>query len=134
MSTPSQKKLWLLLAGLALALAIGLLVSKRLFKRPLGNGLPISGGTAMDTRITTPLFKQWDPAWRNHALGPTHSPMGSTGCTVCSLAMALSSRGFPFDPGSLNAQLTLQRAFTPTGLLILVWRECRHEWQRKGSP
>ncbi len=72
----------------------------------------------MNTRITAPLFKQWDPAWNQQTLGATTSPMSSTGCTVCSLAMALSSRGFPFDPASLNGRLTTQKAFTSTGLLI----------------
>ena len=116
MSTSSRKRLSVLLAILAVAIAV--LVWKQFYRRPLGAGVPISGGTAMDTRIAAPLFKQWDPAWNEQTLGATTSPMGSTGCTVCSLAMALSSRGFPFDPASLNGRLTTQKAFTSTGLLI----------------
>jgi len=116
MSTSSRKRLFMLLAILAVALAV--LVWKQFYRRPLGAGVPISGGTAMDTRIAAPLFKQWDPAWNQQTLGATTSPMSSTGCTVCSLAMALSSRGFAFDPASLNGQLTTQKAFTSTGLLI----------------
>ncbi len=95
-----------------------MLVWKHFYRRPLGIGIPISGGTAMNTRITAPLFKQWDPSWSEQTLGATDSPMGSTGCTVCSLAMALTSRGFQFDPPSLNGQLATHQAFTPSGLVI----------------
>ena len=116
MITTSPKRLFVLFGVLAVAAA--LLVWKHFYKRPLGVGIPISGGAAMNTRITAPLFKQWDPVWSKQTLGNTDSPMGSAGCTVCSVAMALSSRGLPLDPGSLNEQLTTKQAFTPTGLLI----------------
>lgn len=116
MGTSSRKALFALLC--ILAIAIALFAWKHFYKRPLGIGVPISGGTAMNTRITAPMFKQWNPTWSKQTLGTTSSPMGSTGCTVCSLAMALSSKGFQFDPGSLNEQLTTHHAFTPAGLLI----------------
>jgi hypothetical protein len=113
----SQRLRLSVLFGL-LAVALGLFVWKHFRHRPLREGVPISGGTVMNARIPAPLFKQWAPAWKDQHLGNTNSPMASTGCTVCSLAMALTSKGFTFDPGSLNGQLTTQKAFTSSGLLI----------------
>jgi hypothetical protein len=37
--------------------AIAVLVWKQFYRRPLGAGVPISGGVAMNTRIAAPLFK-----------------------------------------------------------------------------
>lgn len=110
---------WLpILLGVLLVAAGGLFAWKRFYKRSPSVGVPISGGIAMDARINAPLYKQWNPAWKDQMLGATESPMGSTGCTVCSVAMALSSRGFPFDPAKLNGQLAKHKAFTSSGLLI----------------
>jgi hypothetical protein len=117
MSSSSRKWLVMLLLGI-LAGALALLAWNRFHKRPLTVGIPIAGGAAMNTRIAAPLYKQWNPAWSKQTLGDTDSPMGSTGCTVCSMAMALSSKGFPVDPSALNAQLSKAKAFTPFGLLI----------------
>jgi hypothetical protein len=116
MSALPRKRVFVLLG--VLAVSASLLVWQQYFRRPLGIGIPTSGGTAMNTRIAAPLFKQWNPSWSKQTLGATDSPMGSTGCTVCSLAMALTSRGFQFDPPSLNRQLAKHQAFTHSGLLI----------------
>ena len=117
MNFASHKRLWLLLAILLVAIS-GLVWKWSRSRPPLATGVAISGGVAMEQRITVPLFKQWNPTWSEQSLGTTGSPMRSFGCTVCSLAMALSSKGFPFDPGNLNGQLAANQAFTRDGLLI----------------
>ncbi len=112
----SRKRLIVLLGILVVATAI--FAWKHFHHRPPGTGIAVAGGRAMDTRISTPLFKQWDTAWSQQPLGKSNAPMQSTGCTVCCLAMALSSKGFPIDPGRLNGQLTAHNGLTSSGLLI----------------
>lgn len=116
MSALPRKILFVLLG--VFAVAASMLAWRHYYSRPLVIGIPISGGSVMNTRVIAPLFKQWDIAWSKQTLGATDSPMGSTGCTVCSLAMALTARGFQFDPASLNGQLATHQAFTSSGLVI----------------
>lgn len=119
MNTSPRKKIWIGLSILALAaIAAAILIRRPIKQSPLAIGVPISGGAAMERRIAAPLFKQWNPAWSKQMLGATEFPIATTGCTVCCVAMALSSKGVPFDPAKLNGQLTARQAFTATGLLI----------------
>ena len=116
MKKPSRLRLAFLLC--LLFISIGLLVRKHFFRTPLRDGLPISGGTSMNVQIKAPLFKQWDNHWSDCKLGATESTIEHAGCTVCAVAMGLSSQGFPINPRELSEQLKSHNGFTSTGLMI----------------
>lgn len=79
-----------------------------------------------DTPPTTALpdtvhYLQTDPRWADDRLGRTPGDtMGTDGCLVAAVAMAMTNLGHRIDPGRLNRELTRANAFTPRG--YLVWR------------
>jgi hypothetical protein len=86
---------------------------------PVPDPIPPSTPAAPDRRVLpVPLFKQWDPAWGDDALGDTREKMRYAGCTVSCVAMTFTHLGVPATPKSLNDWLRARGGFTPTGLLI----------------
>jgi ABC-type bacteriocin/lantibiotic exporter with double-glycine peptidase domain len=77
----------------------------------------------MNVQVKAPLYKQWDKRWSDRKLGLTQSTLEHAGCTLCAVAMALSSQGLPLDPGELGDRLQSHDGFTPSGLL--VWSQIR---------
>lgn len=56
--------------------------------------------------------------WANFHLGtPNTETLAKAGCTVSSVAMAMTNLGVPYDPGQLSNTLTTEDGFTPRGLL-----------------
>lgn len=86
-----------------------------------GKRIPASGGANITVRLEdTARYQQNDPRWSAAHMGkPTGDTLGRAGCTVTSVAMALTNLGQPLDPGQLNAALTAENGFT--GPSWLVW-------------
>lgn len=47
-------------------------------------------------------YSQRDPRWKNERLGKSNVTIGSHGCALTSVAMALSAFGYQFSPSDLN--------------------------------
>ena len=53
------------------------------------------------------FFSQTDPSWKNDQLGRcVDETIGSAGCAITAVAMAMTSLGADVDPGTLNEYLT----------------------------
>lgn len=85
-------------------------------------GFHISATGGREMSLTLPelghTYLQRDPQWRDEKLGRTTETLGSVGCTVCSVAMASTSLGFPIDPSELNRKLRESGGFTSDGWLV----------------
>ncbi|MFC2173610.1 C39 family peptidase [Acidobacteriota bacterium] len=68
----------------------------------------------------SPLFEQTDPRWRNKRIGGSNEKVGSVGCTLCCVSMALVYQGLDSDPSKLNSALIQKNGYTKRGLL--KWR------------
>ncbi len=66
---------------------------------------------------TDPIYLQTDPRWSNEQLGGSSESFSSTGCTVCSVSMALAEFNLHLTPGELNAQLKKRGGFVHNGWL-----------------
>lgn len=104
------------LAFLAIAVAGGFWLHGR-----LGKGTaPAFGGSNLSVRLADNAhFQQDDPRWSAMRMGgPTGDSLGPAGCTVTSVAMALTNLGHPFDPGRLTTALNAENGFTQRSWLI----------------
>ncbi len=63
------------------------------------------------------MYRQRDARWAEDPIGPTRETLGSVGCTVCCLAMALAEYGIDITPKDLNRRLTETGGFTEQGLV-----------------
>ena len=73
------------------------------------------GYLAMPDRVA---WLQTDPRWAGHRLGHSSDTLGSDGCLVTAVAMAIGNLGITADPAQLNRRLTEANAFTPNGWLV----------------
>jgi hypothetical protein len=80
---------------------------------------PVSGGEDVSVKLADRVhFQQRDPRWADDNLGGRNdNSLGGYGCTVASVAMAMTNLGHPTDPGKLNADLTARNGFTEQGWL-----------------
>ena len=79
---------------------------------------PLPTSTSLPDRVH---YLQTDPRWASDRLGRTPGDtIGSDGCLVTAVAMAMTNLGYRIDPGRLNHELTRADAFTPRG--YLVWQ------------
>jgi hypothetical protein len=113
--TASRRLAILVAAGVV---AISAMLIWRHQRIPLWNGLPTEGGAPMNLKIEVTSLLQGDPRWAEQHLGSTPGTLGAEGCTLCALAMALSSQGFSIDPPKLNALLAKHQGFTESGKII----------------
>lgn len=79
-----------------------------------GKWAPAFGGSNLSKRLPDGArYQQNDPRWSNHSLGNLNKEtLAQAGCTVTSVAMAMTNLGFPTDPGQLNAALIAEGGFT----------------------
>ena len=63
-------------------------------------------------------YLQNDPRWADERLGRTNESLGQVGCTIASVAAALSNFGITITPSELNAQLKNVGGYTGRGWLI----------------
>src|ERR1700759_3404688 len=94
-----------------LLVAAGVAIKRHYFPGPLRDGLQ-AGGVAMEKEIPAPTFQQYDSRWGERVLGHGKETLEHAGCTVCCLAMALSSHGITVDPPALNQKLEALHGFT----------------------
>lgn len=86
-----------------------------------GKWAPAFGGSNLSVRLAdTARFRQDDPRWAAEYLGQRQDgdTLKSAGCTVTSVAMAMSNLGHAIEPGQLNAALAAAGSFTPQGWLV----------------
>lgn len=62
-----------------------------------------------------PHFRQKDPRWAGDRLGGSGETIADSGCTLCSVSMALSRLGIATDPKQLNRSLRLRNGYTGRG-------------------
>lgn len=80
---------------------------------------PSSGGSDLSVELPDRVhFQQNDPGWATERLGGTGDDLSSAGCTVASVAMAMTNLGHLVDPRELNAKLTSAGGFTDRGWLV----------------
>jgi hypothetical protein len=85
------------------------------FGDPLWAKIVVTAGTADPTTASTPLsrlladptmwYSQIDPRWRNDQLGHGQETIGTWGCLMTCMAMALSAYGTRLNPKELNQKL-----------------------------
>lgn len=63
------------------------------------------------------FFSQGDPAWANVKLGTCPETIGSAGCAITAVAMAMTSLGVEVNPRTLNDYLTNNHGYA-SGCLI----------------
>lgn len=72
---------------------------------------PVHAGT------TVPFFSQRDFRWADDYMGSSGGQIKDYGCAMTCTAMLLEHYGKNTDPGQLNAWLSANGGYTPTGLL-----------------
>jgi hypothetical protein len=82
--------------------------------------VPASGGSDLSVRLADNAhFQQDDPRWSAVPMGsPTGDKLGPAGCTVTSVAMAMTNLGHSFDPGQLTMALNADNGFTAQSWLV----------------
>ena len=65
-----------------------------------------------------PLYKQCDPQWANEQLGTSSNTICKAGCTMSSVAMALSGTGHSFNPSTLNKWLKANGGYVSGDLFV----------------
>lgn len=82
--------------------------------------IPAFGGSNLSVKLPDKAqFQQADPRWSSARMGrPDANTLANAGCTVASVAMALTNLGYPFTPGELNAALTAEGGFTQRSWLV----------------
>lgn len=85
-----------------------------------GKWAPAFGGSDLSVQLADGTrYLQNDPRWASHRLGNLNGEtLGDAGCTVSSVAMAMTNLGHPVDPGQLNAALAADGGFTQQGWLM----------------
>jgi hypothetical protein len=82
--------------------------------------VPASGGSDLSIRLADHAhFQQDDPRWAAMPMGDSFGDqLGPAGCTVTSVAMAMTNLGLPFDPGQLTTALNAENGFTQRSWLV----------------
>jgi hypothetical protein len=76
--------------------------------------IPAFGGSNINVQLPDNVhYMQNDLRWSQRRLGnPNANTLKAAGCTVASVAMAMSNLGFETDPGKLANALTAEEGFT----------------------
>jgi hypothetical protein len=111
---------WRLKFAFVLFVATAVLAGLWLHARNSEKYIPAFGGADISVQLADNVhFLQNDPHWASARMGnPKGDTLGRAGCTIASVAMALSNLGQPFDPGQLNTALTANNGYTKRSWLI----------------
>ncbi len=107
----------------ALVLLLALLVKYKHHHKLRAPQTPPFETTQINPSLTLKLpdnyvFRQDDPKWAAHTLGKTNDSLSQYGCTLTSVAMAVSNLlKKEITPADLNKSLTEVDGFTKSGLL-----------------
>lgn len=82
--------------------------------------------------IDTVFYSQTDRRWGNAKLGRSGFTVAGSGCTLCCVAMALSSAQQPIPPDELNGYLAGKGGYTDGGLI--VWKKIQIRDDRRIVP
>ncbi len=118
-----SKRISILLIGAFMVTTVSLLVRERLMRYPIAPGtIPTLGGKEMSIQITDDkidyYYLQADPEWGEERIGGSGETIRQVGCTLCSLATAVSSLGHEIDPSALNQNLIQYAGYTERGWLV----------------
>lgn len=73
----------------------------------------------MELLLSSPKFySQNDPRWDKETIGGSSEKIANVGCTLCSVAMAITGLGSEMTPKELNAALKEHGGYTDEGWLI----------------
>jgi ABC-type bacteriocin/lantibiotic exporter with double-glycine peptidase domain len=78
---------------------------------------PINPNELTIPAIKVDFYSQGDLRWQNKKLGPSKDTMSSVGCTICCMAMAISTKQLHLLPDELNDKLLANDGFTNSGLI-----------------
>ena len=109
----SDNLLWYLCRGargLVLAIFVGTVGLTACATEP-------SNSQTVGLERSTQFFLQEDPRWARERLGGSGETIARSGCTLCSVSMALTMMGFDLDPKRLNASLRARNGYTSRGWL-----------------
>jgi hypothetical protein len=113
-------------ALLALAVVFVVMIAQQ-WRSPQVKWAPASGGADISVQLADLVhFQQGDPRWSANSLGAikNNGSLAKFGCTITSVAMAMTNLGHPTDPGRLNAELAAGGGFTKQGWLL--WDKISH--------
>lgn len=79
---------------------------------------PVAAGSSGLALPDKAHFLQQDPRWAGEQLGWSADTLGSDGCLVTAVSMALVNLGFDTNPSDLNHRLTRTKSFTDQGWLV----------------
>ncbi len=93
---------------------------------------PIGPTTESVDDIDITFYSQVDRKWANAKLGRSGYTLTSSGCTLCCIAMALSTPLDRIPPDELNGYLTEKGGYTDGGLII--WKQIQIRNDRRIVP
>ena len=114
MKVNRQRVLWLILIAVASFAAVW---SGRRFKEQWFAIAARGGESFVRPALSTAHYRQHDPRWAEERIGGFGESMGSVGCTLCSLAMALDYYDVKVPPKELNEFLKANEGYNPRGWL-----------------
>lgn len=118
-----SKRIFIFLIALFMVAVILFSIWKKVSPDPLAPGtIPTAGGKEMSIELSDSKYHfyylQGDPEWADELIGGSDETIGHVGCTLCSLATAVSELGHVINPSVLNQNLIANRGYTDRGWLI----------------
>jgi len=106
------KKIFYIAPLFVVLLGFGLHILKNKKESPIS---PINPNGATISPIKIDFYSQGDSRWAKKNLGSTSDIMSNSGCTVCCIAMVLSTKNIRLQPDELNDKLLSNEGFTKNG-------------------
>ena len=72
----------------------------------------------LNDKVRYPYYLQRDEYWKEIPIGNTSETIGAVGCTITSIASALTRFGYSYTPASLNSKLIELQGYTENGYVI----------------
>jgi hypothetical protein len=95
-------------------------VNKPTVKLPEGDYLhpALPTWVILNAKVRYPYYLQRDEYWKATPIGNTTETIGAVGCTISSIASALTRFGYVFTPATINQRLTELKGYTENGYVI----------------
>ena len=118
-----SKRIFIFLIALFMVAVILFSVWQRIMPDPVAPGtIATAGGKEMSIEISNATtyfhYLQGDPEWAEEQIGGSGETIGHVGCTLCSVATAVSELGHVINPSVLNQNLIQHSGYTERGWLI----------------
>ena len=72
----------------------------------------------LNDKVRYPYYLQRDEYWKETPIGNTTETIGAVGCTITSLASALTRFGYSYTPATINSKLIELKGYTESGYVI----------------